>query len=92
MIMPSRGFVEELKHACIQAGLNARDFCGNERQAIISAAKEKGVNLFDATIFQIIQEVDKEWVKATKNGGHDGKRVDQESQGVGGREHKAPYV
>ncbi len=76
IIIPSRGFVEDLKVACIQAGLNARDFCGNERQAIISAAKEKGVNLSDATIFKIIQEVDREWVKAPKNGGHDGKRLD----------------
>lgn len=76
MINPSRGFVEDLKVACIQAGLNARDFCGNERQAIISAAKEKGVNLSDATIFKIIQEVDRGWVKAPKNGGHDGKRMD----------------
>ena len=66
MIIPIRGFVEDLKVACIQAGLNARDFCGNERQAIIAAAKEKGVNLSDATIFQIIQEVDTQWTGSRK--------------------------
>lgn len=64
LTIPSKGFVDDLRHACIQAGLNARDFCGNEREAIIFAAKERGVSLSDSTIFQIIIEVDKEWVKA----------------------------
>lgn len=63
MIIPSKEFINDLKQACIKAGFNARLFCGNERQAIIAAAKECGVNLSDATIFETIREVDNEWLR-----------------------------
>jgi hypothetical protein len=65
-MIPSKDFIEDIKRDCINAALIARDFCGNQRQAMKDAAKDRGVNLSESTIDQLMWQAESEWILSSK--------------------------